>query len=1256
MRYRDLVQFDPIISVIQLRDADQLAAARQMVRSYVISDGMASHLTEIVFPQLQIDTPNDNKGILIVGNYGTGKSHLLSVISSIAEHADLLPDLTHDGVKQSARSIAGKFKVLRVEIGAVERSLRNIILSALQEKLAEWGTPYTFPPADQINDNKVPLIQAVDEFKKKYPDQGILLVVDELLDYLRTRDNHAIIADLGFMREMGEVAASTRFRMIAGLQETLFDSPRFTFVAGQLQRVKDRYEQVRIDRQDIAYVVAHRLLKKTDAQRQSIHTHLSKFTPFYKHMAEQLDEYETLFPIHPKYIDTLEKVSLAEKREILKTFSKAIESILDQQVPQDQPGLISFDQYWGVLCDNPSLRAMEGVAEVVDKSGVLESKITSGYTRPVLKPMALRIIHALSVFRLTTDDLHAPIGLTAEELRDDLCLYIKTPDHSAEMLLDQVHVALKEMLTTVSGQYISHSSENGQYYLDLQRVVDFDMLVKTRGDVCSKSDLNMYFFDALRRVLQLSSTTYVTNFNIWSYQLPWDQHKVTRPGYLFLGPPDERSTAQPPRDFYVYWLPPFLDRPWHNPKLPDEVIYELKGLDADFEALVRAYAGSQAMANESVEYRTEYARMAEQSLKTFTAWLTQNLVSHLHIWHEGVSLPIREVVQKLPVSESRSISDLVSLTASHLLSPEFEDRYPDYPAFRAASAFITEESRKSSAMEAVYALAGRNRTQLASVVLNGLQLLDTAGTIRTSQSPYAQQILQKLSQKAEGQVLNRGEIFEQITGGVYPIEKDLTHHLEPEWMVVVLLALVWSGELVINLDGKEELDASTLPRVATLGMDALTNFRNVHRPRGFPLPVWRSIFEHFSLAPGLIADDNTREQAVPALQKEVRLRLEKVVSIEDQLNRGIRFWNEPIFTDRTQIISEAGVVVSSDAPEDALTALSFQPAARGYRKFLEALEPFNTVGKLTNLKLTIQDVVDAGGYYQDLTRLETLIQQVSSLQTLSGYLVEAGTSLPAEHAWMDRAADVKAKTLAGIRAFGRGEKAAWSSLTSDLQALIGEYRTAYTSLHQQMTLNQTADERRQALYNDPRLKMADELSTIDLLRSAAETNLNTWKKNLASLKTCREFHPAMLEQAPVCRSCHLRPTSDRGISAEHTLTLLDEQLDTLVANWLEALRNALQSDTAQTSISAMAHTERQPIQAFLESKDLQELPRGFAAAANRALRGMTAVALPAADLLDALQAGGMPCPPDELKRRFESYLQKALHGHDADTTRFTLER
>ena len=90
MKYRDLIQFDPIESVIELRSADDHSKAEELVRSYVMSDNMAELISAKILSQLQLTHVVDNKGILLVGNYGTGKSHLMSVVSSVASDADML--------------------------------------------------------------------------------------------------------------------------------------------------------------------------------------------------------------------------------------------------------------------------------------------------------------------------------------------------------------------------------------------------------------------------------------------------------------------------------------------------------------------------------------------------------------------------------------------------------------------------------------------------------------------------------------------------------------------------------------------------------------------------------------------------------------------------------------------------------------------------------------------------------------------------------------------------------------------------------------------------------------------------------------------------------------------------------------------------------------------------------------------------------------------------------------------------------------
>jgi predicted ATPase len=187
MKYGDLIQFDPIESVIQLRDADDLGEAQPLVATYVISDEMAERLAAVVFPQLQFNQPVDNKGLLIVGNYGTGKSHLMSVLSALAEYAELTNALSHDQVAASASVIAGKFKVVRTEIGATTMSLRDILIAELEEYLATLGVNYNFPDISEVSSHKPAFEEMMTAFHAQYPDHGLLLVVDELLDYLKTR-------------------------------------------------------------------------------------------------------------------------------------------------------------------------------------------------------------------------------------------------------------------------------------------------------------------------------------------------------------------------------------------------------------------------------------------------------------------------------------------------------------------------------------------------------------------------------------------------------------------------------------------------------------------------------------------------------------------------------------------------------------------------------------------------------------------------------------------------------------------------------------------------------------------------------------------------------------------------------------------------------------------------------------------------------------------------------------------------------------
>lgn len=571
MKYSQLISFNPIEDVIQLVTAGNKDKAREYVETYVMSDAMAENLQAPMIDQLQMDEVIDNKGVLVVGNYGTGKSHLMSVISAIATDADNLQYLQNKKFAQQMEPIAGKFEVLRIEIGGVVMPLYDVIMSYVQDDFDNRGIDFEVPEYGSVKSLKTVIQNMMMAFSEKYPDEGYLIIVDEFLSYLSSRDEREIVLDLEFFRALGEMCSKSKLRVIFGMQEKIFDNPRFSFVADTLKHVSDRFTQLIITKEATSYVVSERILKKTPEQKAIIRKHLEQFCGLYTGMSSRLEEFVNLFPIHPSYIDVFNKIYLIENRHILKNISVTIKGIFNTDVPENAPGIISFDDYWPAIKSNGLLKSDVTISRVVNASQQLEDIINRAFPKATYKALAIKIIYALSVHRLTTNGLDVQFGLTAENLKDDLCLYLPMPEQDADFLLSVVKTTLRDIMTTVSGQFIIYNDSNNQYYIDVDKIVDYDEKIKQKASVMADGELNRYFYDVVYRCLEWDAKQYVTNFNIYEYDLNWDSHNIFREGYLFMGLPGERSTAQPERDFYIHIMPPYEENGSKVQNLHDEV-------------------------------------------------------------------------------------------------------------------------------------------------------------------------------------------------------------------------------------------------------------------------------------------------------------------------------------------------------------------------------------------------------------------------------------------------------------------------------------------------------------------------------------------------------------------------------------------------------------------------------------------------------------------------------------------------------------
>jgi len=1265
MKYRDLIQFEPIESVVQIRDADEAAAARQLVQTYVISSEMAEKLIGIVVPQLQFDQPTDNKGLMVVGNYGTGKSHLMAVISALAENANLTDNLNDKNVAAAVSKISGRFKVVRTEIGATTMSLRDILLAELEQHLAAMGVSYSFPPADKVSNSKRSFEEMMTAFHQEYPDHGLLLVVDELLDYLRTRKDQELILDLNFLREIGEICKDLRFRFIAGIQEAIFDSPRFSFVADSIRRVKDRFEQILIARKDIKFVVAERLLKKSADQQVKILEYLTPFAKFYGRMNESMDEFVRLFPVHPDYIDTFERVTAAEKREVLKTLSLAMKKLLSQNVPNDMPGVIAYDSYWTTLRENPSFRAVPDIKAVIDCSQVLESRIQQAFTRPVYKPMALRIIQGLSVHRLTTGDIYAPLGATAEELRDGLCLFQPGIEElggdPADDLLSQVETVLREIHKTVSGQFISSNPDNRQYYLDLKKTDDFDALIEKRAESLDSSQLDRYYYEALRRVMECTDQTYVTGYKIWQHEIEWLERKAARLGYLFFGAPNERSTAVPPRDFYIYFIQPFDAPHFKDEKKPEELFLRLTNTDEEFRTALRSYAAALDLASTASGHaKSTYESKASNFLRDLVQWLQKNMTTAFEVTYQGRAKSLTEWAKGLPATtgaaqagksirelsgigshERINFRDLVNTIAGICLSAHFAEQAPDYPFF---SVLITSANRKQAAKDALRAIANISArplgpqssspiTKQATAVLDALELLE-GERLDPYRSKYAKHILDITERKGHGQVVNRSELIQEIYSVEY-FAPDKGYRLEPEWAVVVLAALVYAGEVVLSIPGKK-FDATGLAQLAGTGIDELTQFKHIERPKDWNLPALKALFELLGLTPGMAQlVTQGKDEPVQELQAQVTKYVEEIVRTQQALKDGLHFWGQRLFDD--SVLS------------------THHSSLERLKGFLEGLQSFNSPGKLKNFRYDASEVTAQRSGLESLTEIKSLEELVADLGSTASYLSTAEAVLPTGHEWIDKMKTARDEVLAQISDPAKRSAATFLQQTQrKLGDLKKAYLLAYLSMHAKARLGVNEDKRKAQLMSDERLKDLQKLSTIDLM---PRQHLSDFQNRLAGLRSCFALTEQELEASPVCPHCNFKPGAEPPAAPAATmLDALDDELDKLVENWTQTLLANLEDPTTKGNLSLLKPEPRKLVDAFLEQRKLpDELTPEFIHALQEVLSGLTRVTVKIEDLRHALLAGGSPATPAEMRKRFEEYLDELTKGKEPGKVRIVLE-
>ncbi|MGV8691808.1 DUF6079 family protein, partial [Pseudomonas aeruginosa] len=261
--------------------------------------------------------------------------------------------------------------------------------------------------------------------------------------------------------------------------------------------------------------------------------------------------------------------------------------------------------------------------------------------------------------------------------------------------------------------------------------------------------------------------------------------------------------------------------------------------------------------------------------------------------------------------------------------------------------------------------------------------------VEPTRSRYAQEVLSRLTAKGHGQVLNRAELISGTTDVEFfaPVR----FRLEPDLLVAVLGGLVYSGDIVLAITG-DKIDSGKLSLLVERALDDLKTFKHVEAPKEINVAVLRALFELLGLPSGFAQmATQGKEEPVKELLEAVAKLVNRVLTVGTDLQTRLSFWGQSLLR------------------EEELR--DWRSRLEALKSFLESLSPYNTVGKLKNLRITPADIGVQQKNLDVLSAVEKLRDLVAELGSVAGYLSQAEMVLPSDHPWVQQAQSARKDIL-----------------------------------------------------------------------------------------------------------------------------------------------------------------------------------------------------------------------------------------------------
>jgi hypothetical protein len=1207
MKIKDLFEYEDIQDVIEI---GKIQNEKELIEKFVISPDLEKELIDF----LDILGEKKHKSVNIIGNYGTGKSHLLAFISLVFSKPDLIDYIQSVKIKDKLKKFKREFIVVKYELPATQaKSLASIFFYRVKKQLKEnYDIDIREIDVDDENkDTKELVDEILNKVKEKNPTAGLMVIFDEFSDFLKQKQAIDRNYDLQFYRQLGECSNSMDFMFIASMQEHIFSNPKYVDQAESIARTKQRYKDLRITNESIKEIVSKRVVSKSSNQIEDIKKEFNEIEHYFSNLAIDQDEYVRLFPVHPYVIDVFSILPYFEKRGIIQFISREIKPLMEKDFPQ----FITYDLIYDNIDRVLAIKNHPDVRPVVDAVDTLKNKIDLLDSK--IRDIALKLVKACAILCLVKSS--EKNGATAQELANTLFII---PSNKILSPVDDIERILGNLIRVSDGQFIE-KSKDGVYYLNLKKTTDYDVKIQNR--VSNLNDLKYvnekfvesFLLDQLGIFVDASKISYFDTSK--KYVLDdsafWEDRKSFRSGHLVLDIGYDVSVDSGGE--YVLSIPGYGVK---DAKSFDSnhIVVKLD-YDSSFVKSIKTLAAIEDFIRTKTYVPIMQAKkrnVIDNELRSaFTKALKNSVIEYNNKKYK--------VLDDLGINSDVS-EEIFKQIKQKLLNEEFTKIYPDYPKFRS---MLSAENIKGT-VESILKDISQKQGIAENLLNQSVNILAPLGLYKDNRldvtdSKYVKIILEKLDDSSKN--VSISDILELFSKKPYGLQKEI--------VFLIIAVLLRNGDIILSSRRGNVYSASDFSSVFASGLKSFDDISYMKKEEDLKVSEVQLLFDAIDEDISLL---NTRKDRPEAFRKYI----DKVERIEkDIVNLGQDF-------ERLKQSSNVGFPIE------------------------EIHDKIDEIEKVDFSKLKIKSLVEFKKLDYSSNRIKEIKDGFESIKILKKFFAEYFEYIQAGISYMKNVTDQLDEKY-----FSKNDIDRLNQIFSDSKEIISNFRKLIKDDERKPLKGKIDDFKRKykEIYYHTHNKYvgkdvdwktlsevenSDDLKRLHILKNIKcvnQTKLTDILLNIENLKAikCTEFNVDELDNNFICPHC-MFPNGNYDINIKSTISEIETKFSSIIKTWESDIFEEVNNN--KDKISNLSQDEKTIIQSIISKGFLpKEIDQKTISAINSLLEDLEIKEIDLKNLYKILTKDSDVLKIDDFKAKIESYLDDMIKAENEKNVRLKIK-